>query len=302
MEKPANIKSWISAFRLRTLPLALASIGMGSFLAASVHRFNIAIFLLCATTTICLQILSNLANDYGDSVNGADHELRQGPSRTVQAGHISLEAMKRGIVIFVLLSLTSGIYLLYVALGWNLKTFLFFLATGLAAILAAMAYTIGKKPYGYIGLGDFSVLLFFGIVGVIGSFYLYTGLIDWQYIFPALSCGLFSMAVLNVNNIRDIASDKLAGKMSIPVRVGRKKAVIYHWILLGTGMLAALVFTFLNFNSYFQLLFLVTVPLLLKNGMAVAKNTAPKRLDPYLKQMALTTLLFVLTFGFGLLI
>ncbi|MDN5210921.1 1,4-dihydroxy-2-naphthoate polyprenyltransferase [Fulvivirgaceae bacterium BMA12] len=302
MEKSANIKSWISAFRLRTLPLALASIGMGSFLAASVQRFNMAIFVLCATTTICLQILSNLANDYGDSVNGADHEQRQGPSRAVQAGHISAEAMKRGIVIFVVLSLLSGIYLLYIALGWNLKTFLFFLATGLGAILAAMAYTIGKKPYGYIGLGDLSVLLFFGIVGVIGSFYLYTGLISWQYLFPALSCGLFSMAVLNVNNIRDIASDKLAGKMSIPVRIGRKKAVIYHWVLLITGLLAALVFTFLNFNSYFQLLFLITVPLLLKNGIAVAKNTAPRHLDPYLKQMALTTLLFVLTFGFGLLI
>ena len=302
MEKPTNVKSWISAFRLRTLPLALASIGMGSFLAASVQRFNVVIFLLSATTTIFLQILSNLANDYGDSVNGADHAHRQGPSRAVQAGHISLEAMKRGIIVFVLLSLISGIYLLYIALGWNLKTFLFFLATGLGAILAAMAYTIGRKPYGYIGLGDLSVLLFFGIVGVIGSFYLYTGLISWLYVLPALSCGLFSMAVLNVNNIRDIESDKLAGKMSIPVRIGRKRAVVYHWILLITGMLAALVFTFLNFNSYFQLLFLITVPLLLKNGVAVAKNTEPRRLDPYLKQMALTTLLFVLTFGFGLLI
>lgn len=302
MGKPGNIKSWISAFRLRTLPLALSSIGMGSFLAASIQRFSVIIFLLSAATTIFLQILSNLANDYGDSVNGADHGQRKGPSRAVQAGHISMEAMKKGIIIFVILSLVSGIYLLYTALGWNVKTFLFFLVIGFSAILAATAYTIGHKPYGYIGLGDLSVLLFFGLVGVIGSFYLHTRVLSWEYILPALSCGLFSMAVLNVNNIRDIESDKLAGKMSIPVRIGRPRAVVYHWVLLVTGTLAALIFTYLNFNSYFQLLFLITIPLLLKNGMAVAKNTEPRQLDPYLKQMALTTLLFVLTFGFGLLI
>ena len=284
------------------MPLALSSIGMGSFLAASIQRFNVVIFLLSAVTTIFLQILSNLANDYGDSVNGADHIHRQGPPRTVQSGHISIGAMKKGIGIFVMLSLVSGIYLLYIALGLNLKTFVFFLVVGLAAILAAMAYTIGRKPYGYLGLGDLSVLLFFGIVGVIGSFYLHTRLIGWAYVLPALSCGLFSMAVLNVNNIRDLESDRLAGKMSIPVRVGRERAVVYHWVLLIAGILAALIFTYLNFNSYFQLLFLVTIPLLLKNGVAVAKNTDPRQLDPYLKQMALTTLLFVLTFGCGLLI
>ena len=302
MGKPANIKSWISAFRLRTLPLALSSIGMGSFLAASIQRFNVIVFLLSAMTTIFLQILSNLANDYGDSVNGADHIHRQGPSRAVQSGHISPDAMKRGIIVFVMLSLASGIYLLYIALGWNLRTFVFFLVVGLGAILAAMAYTIGRKPYGYMGLGDLSVLLFFGIVGVAGSFYLHTRFIGWEYILPALSCGLFSMAVLNVNNIRDIESDKLAGKMSIPVRIGRKKAVMYHWVLLISGILAALIFTSLNFKSYFQLLFLITIPLLLKNGVAVEENTEPRQLDPYLKQLALTTLLFVLTFGFGLLI
>lgn len=260
------------------------------------------IFLLSATTTIFLQILSNLANDYGDSINGADHASRQGPSRAVQAGRISMAAMKKGIAIFVVLSLASGIYLLYTALGWNVRTFLFFLVVGLSAILAAMAYTIGRRPYGYSGLGDLSVLLFFGIVGVIGSFYLHTGTISWEYILPAFSCGLFSMAVLNVNNIRDIDSDRLAGKMSIPVRIGRANAVVYHWVLLVSGILAALIFTYLNFNSYFQLLFLMTIPLLLKNGVAVAKNTEPRQLDPYLKQMALTTLLFVLTFGLGLLI
>ncbi len=296
------VKSWISAFRLRTLPLALASIGMGSFLAASIKKFDATIFGLCALTTIFLQILSNLANDYGDAINGADHDKREGPKRAVQSGSISMKAMKKAIVLFVMLSLSSGVYLLYTALGWSMITFLFFLAVGLLAIVAAMAYTMGRRPYGYIGLGDFSVLLFFGIVGVIGSFYLYSQTINWYYLLPALSCGLFSMAVLNVNNIRDIESDKLAGKMSIPVRIGRKKAVFYHWSLLIAGLVFALFFSFFHSHSVVQLIYLITVPLLVINGRAVAKHKKAEQLDPYLKQMALTTLLFVITFGIGLLL
>ncbi len=302
MAETITIKAWLSAFRLRTLPLAVASIAMGSFLAASIQKFSWLIFLFSTLTTIFLQILSNLANDYGDTVNGADSVDRQGPKRAVQSGDISKTAMIKAIIIFVLLSLVSGISLLYLSLGWNAQAFLFFLGIGVLAIIAAMGYTMGNKPYGYIGLGDLSVLVFFGIVGVIGSFYLYAHHVNWQYALPALSCGIFSIAVLNVNNIRDIESDKIAGKMSIPVRLGRKKAVVYHWILLITGLMAAILFTILNFNSYFQLLFLITFPLLLKNGIAISSEKDPKKLDPYLKQMAMTTLLFVLTFGMGLLL
>lgn len=302
MENTISLKSWLIAFRLRTLPLAIASIGMGGFLAASIQKFNWLIFLFSTLTTIFLQILSNLANDYGDSVNGADNVQRKGPKRAVQTGEITKFAMIKAIILFVLLSLFSGIYLLYVSLGWNRQAFLVFLGVGVLAIIAAMAYTMGKKPYGYSGLGDLSVLIFFGLVGVVGSFYLYTQLLEWNYMLPALSCGIFSMAVLNVNNIRDIESDKLAGKMSVPVRLGRDNAVIYHWILLVTGLMTAILFTILNFNSYFQLLFLITIPLLLKNGLAISTEKDPKKLDPYLKQMAITTLLFVLLFGLGLLI
>ena len=157
-----EIKPWIHAFRLRTLPLALSSIAMGGFLAAASGKFNAFIFALCCLTTILLQVLSNLANDYGDSVNGADHAGRTGPLRAVQSGSISAHEMRGGVILFVALSLISGIGLMLVSFGLNFKMLLFFLGLGLLSILAAIAYTVGRKPYGYIGLGDVSVLIFFG--------------------------------------------------------------------------------------------------------------------------------------------
>jgi len=297
-----NLKIWLSAFRLRTLPLALSCIGMGSFLAASVGSFNGVILSLCISTTICLQILSNLANDYGDTMNGADSEEREGPSRAVQSGAISLKAMKLAIGVFVGLSLVSGLSLLYTAFGFDWQSLLFFFALGILSIVAAITYTAGRKPYGYAGLGDLSVLLFFGLVGVMGSSYLYTHTIHWSFVLPAMSCGLFSVAVLNINNIRDIESDKKAGKYSIPVRIGREKAVIYHWVLIILGIAASVIFVALNYNNYYQWLFVLIIPLFIKNGLGVAKHKEAKAIDPYLKQMAMSTLLFVLLFGVGLII
>ncbi len=293
------LRSWITAFRLRTLPLALASIGMGTFMAAVDGYFSWSVFAFCALTTVLLQILSNLANDYGDTVNGADSEHRSGPARTVQAGLISLKAMKTAIGLFVVLTLISGTYLLYLSFGFRLEAFLFFFGLGIAAILAALAYTAGRKPYGYIGLGDLSVVIFFGFVAVLGSYYLYGESIRTDLILPAISIGLFSTAVLNVNNIRDIESDRQAGKYSIPVRIGRKNAVIYHWIILTVGMLSSLVFVLLNFSSPWQFLFLLTTPLLIVNARAVKTKQTSDQLDPFLKQMALSSLLFVILFGLG---
>lgn len=292
-------KAWISAFRLRTLPLALSSILMGSLIAASHHVFKPEVFGLAALTTILLQILSNLANDYGDSVNGADSVFREGPSRAVQSGAISLTAMRMAMVVFAGLSFVSGVALLYFSVGLNLNVFLFFLGLGIASIAAAIAYTSGKKPYGYIGLGDVSVFVFFGLVGVLGTYYLHSGFLRSDLILPAMSCGFFSTAVLNVNNVRDIHSDEKAGKRSIPVRLGREKAVVYHGILLLSGWLAALAFVLLNFESVFQFLFVITLPLFIKNAKAVASLKNAKELDPFLKQMAIATLLFVVTFGAG---
>ena len=293
---------WISAARPRTLPLALASIGMGAFLAASVQQFRWSVFLLSATTTIFLQILSNLANDYGDSIHGADFEGREGPSRAVQSGEITAISMKRAIVLFAVCSLGSGIALLWIALPSNRTTFLMFLGLGMLAIAASITYTAGAKPYGYAGLGDLSVLLFFGLVGVMGSFYLHTLSLRWEHLLPALSCGFFSTAVLNVNNIRDIKTDEVAGKRSIPVRLGRERAVVYHWMLLIAGMLCSVVYVLLDFTSYYQWLFVICLPLLVRNGRAVQRRRTAIELDPYLKQMALTTLLYVASFGIGLLL
>ncbi len=296
-----DIKSWLQAFRLRTLPLALSCIGMGGFLAASANAFRWDIFLLCVATTFFLQILSNLANDYGDSIHGADNNERKGPLRAVQRGVITSQQMKTAVVVFVVLCLCSGFSLLLVSFGMNWSAILFFLTLGILSILAAVAYTVGKKPYGYIGLGDISVLIFFGFVGVMGSYYLFTQQISWREILPALSCGLFSIGVLNVNNIRDIESDAKAGKFSIPVRIGRMNSIRYHWFLLIGGLLSALAYSVVTFHSPWQFLFLLSAPLFIRNGIAVSKKL-PHELDPYLKQMALSTLFFVLLFGIGLIL
>ncbi len=293
-----SVKPWISAFRLRTLPLALSCIGMAGFLAAAAGKFDGQIFFLCCLTTILLQILSNLANDYGDSINGADHAERKGPQRAVQSGMISTGQMKNAVIVFVILCLISGLSLLFVSFGLDWASVLFFFVLGLLSIGAAIAYTVGRKPYGYTGLGDLSVLIFFGCVGVMGSLYLFTKSVLPSDLLPALSCGFFSIAVLNINNIRDIDSDRTAGKFSIPVRIGKEKAALYHWFLLGSGWLAAIVYTLMNLESLNQFLFLLALPLFVMNGLAVTKRPSTE-LDPYLRQMALSTLLFVILFGLG---
>ncbi len=298
----SGLAAWVSAARLRTLPLALASILLGSFLAAFYGAFSWLVLLLASLTTIFLQVLSNLANDYGDSIHGADSAEREGPERSVQAGQITPKAMRNAMILFAILSFVSGVTLLFLALEFRLQELIFFLVLGILAIVAAITYTSGKRPYGYAGLGDISVFLFFGLVGVLGTFYLHTNEIAPVLVLPAISCGLFATAVLNLNNIRDIKSDKAAGKLSIPVRIGRRAAVKYHWALLAGGILASAVFVLLDYRSPWQWLFLLSVPLLIRNGKAVKRKETAMALDPYLKQMALATLAYVLTFGAGHLI
>lgn len=292
------LKYWIEAFRLRTLPLALACIGMGGILAAYKNQFNVLIFSLTLLTAFLLQILSNLANDYGDSENGADSEERVGPKRAVQSGKISSKAMLVAMVGFSVLSLISGCGLLYISLdSWN--EFSVFLILGLLSLFAAITYTVGKNPYGYAGFGDLSVLVFFGVVSVMGTYYLQTKEYNFDIFLPALSCGLFAVGVLNVNNIRDIESDQKAGKYSIPVRLGREKAVYYHWMILSIGWLLAIAFVIINYQKSWQWLFLISSPLFFINAKAVYTKVKPMDLDPYLKQMAISTLIFVILFGIG---
>lgn len=295
------LKNWIAAFRLRTLPLGVASIAMSGIFAYADGQFSILIFGMTLLTTVLLQILSNLANDYGDSVNGADNEYRTGPERQTQKAAISRAAMKKGIWLLVILTLVSGITLLYSS-GLPFIVIGLFLLLGVVCIIAAIKYTAGDHPYGYAGFGDLSVLVFFGWIGILGAYYLQTQSFEWRYMLPASSCGLFMAAVLNVNNIRDIYSDEKAGKYSIPVRLGRKKAVWYHWGLLKVGLSLAVIFVLLDFRDHLQFLFLVVIPLLFINGRSVLHKKEAMQLDPYLKQMVITTILFVITFGTGHLI
>ncbi|MCU0449610.1 MAG: 1,4-dihydroxy-2-naphthoate polyprenyltransferase [Bernardetiaceae bacterium] len=292
--------AWLSALRLRTLPLALASILLGSFLAAASGQFQWAVLGLAALTTGLLQILSNLANDYGDSVHGADLvKERQGPRRAVQSGTISPGAMLRAMWLVGFLALAAGVALLWVAARHQPQVFWFFLALGLVAIAAAVTYTAGARPYGYAGLGDISVLLFFGLVGVLGTFFLHGGTLAWPLGLPAAACGLLAVGVLNINNIRDIDSDRVAGKRSVPVRLGRDRAVTYHWALLLGSQLCAVGYVLGQPMAAWPWLFVLSWPLLLRNGLAVSRLRASPLIDAHLKQMALATLLFVLTFGLG---
>ncbi|MBN7810919.1 1,4-dihydroxy-2-naphthoate polyprenyltransferase [Algoriphagus sp. H41] len=301
MKKEITTKkeAWLHAVRLRTLPLALASIFAGSFLAAWQDAFRWEILLLAALTTIFLQILSNLSNDYGDTVHGADSAERTGPVRAVQSGMISLPEMKRAMYLFGVLSLISGLLLVYLAVqDWRL--FALFLGLGLAAIWAAITYTSGSNPYGYAGLGDISVFVFFGLLGVLGTYFLHTLSFEPLTIAIAVALGLFSTAVLNINNIRDIESDEKAGKRSIPVRIGRKAAVQYNWALLIGGYACLSVFVLLS-GKLFALATFLALPIMLQVGFGVQRAASSAETDPFLKKMALSTLLWVLLFGLGLL-
>lgn len=309
------LKSWIEAARLRTLPLALASMLMGCFLAAINGYFDIKIASLTILTALLLQILSNYANDYGDSIHGADHQDRVGPKRAVQAGKITSSQMRNAVILFSLLSFVSGVLLLIVAIDFqkesSLKTLGFFLGLGLFCIAGAILYTAGKKPYGYMGLGDIAVLIFFGWVAGGGTYFLQAQsffqtstdfqTISWDIFLPATSCGLFAVGVLNLNNIRDIKSDILAGKNSIPVRIGKEKASIYHASVLVLAWACALIFLGLNYQNPINFMFLLTLPLFINNIIQVFKRENME-LDPLLKQLALSTLLFVLLFGVSFLL
>ncbi|WP_430815241.1 1,4-dihydroxy-2-naphthoate polyprenyltransferase [Carboxylicivirga sp. RSCT41] len=298
-----KVKAWISAFRLRTLPLALSSIIMGSFLAAYYNAFNWSILILASFTTLFLQVLSNLANDYGDTVNGADHADRKGPDRMVQTGAISLTSMRMAIILFSVFSLLSGLLLIYVAFGSaSAYVSLFFFVLGLAAIAAAMKYTMGNNPYGYNGLGDIFVLIFFGIVGVAGSFYLYTNYFDWKVLLPAFSVGFLSSGVLNLNNMRDEESDRAAGKNTLVVKNGIKWAKTYHSFLIVAAILNIAIFAIINGFGLFQYIFLLGIPLFIRHLNVVKKAEEASDFDPELKKLALSTLVFVILFGVGLVV
>jgi 1,4-dihydroxy-2-naphthoate octaprenyltransferase len=297
-----KIKIWIKAFRLRTLPLALSSVALGCFVANYDGALNWKVCVLAASTTLFLQILSNLANDYGDSKHGTDNLDRVGPLRAVQSGIISPKEMKQVVILFMTLSFISGLWLIYEGTkGIPVINVLLFLALGLGAIAAAVKYTIGNHPYGYSGFGDLFVFIFFGLTGVIGTYYLNTHKFNWEILLPASAMGFLSAGVLNLNNMRDRVNDEISGKHTLVVKMGMQKAKWYHFFLLLGSVLSGLTYMLINYHSPFQLLFLITLPMLWINVAVVFKNTVPQELDPYLKRLALASLLFSFAFGIGLL-
>ena len=297
----ATPKSWIKAARLRTLPLALAGIVMGCGLAWFFGAINWTVCILAVVTAVLIQVFSNFANDYGDSQKGTDNEFRLGPTRTMQSGEISKKEMKAGMFVVGFLSLFFGVWLVYAG-AWHVSktAFFVFIGLGVLALVAAYFYTAGKRSYGYIGLGDLSVFLFFGLLPVIGVFYLNTGYLETAVVLPSITMGFFSAGVLNLNNMRDIENDQQSGKITLAVRMGSRNSRIFHASIILWGWIATVIFTIKQLESFWQWIFLVTLPFFLLDLLRIFRIEEASKLDPFLKRLALSTLLFTLLFCIGL--
>ena len=297
------MKHWIQAARLRTLPLSVSGIIVGSMYALAyptdsvltpTEVFNWRIFAYAILTTLGLQILSNFANDYGDGMKGTDNEDRIGPKRAIQSGVISPQAMKRAIIITSVLTLFSAMLLIYYAFRYtNLSYSLFYLVLGILAIASAIRYTVGDTAYGYRGFGDAFVFVFFGLVSTLGVNFLYSKQLDFDLFLPAIAIGFLSVGVLNLNNMRDEASDRKSNKNTIVVKIGAANAKKYHYFLIVSAMVLVVVFAVINGFTFDQYLFLLAYIPLTKHLITVYKNQEPRALDPELKKLALST--FVLS-------
>lgn len=292
------MKHWIEASRLRTLPLSVSGIIVGSMYAlrptdnieTPTEVFSWKIFGFAMLTTLGLQVLSNFANDYGDGVKGTDNSDRVGPQRAIQSGVITPQAMKKAIIITSILTLLSAITLIYFAFGeTNIGYSLFYLVLGILAIASAIRYTVGNTAYGYRGYGDVFVFVFFGLVSTLGVNFLYSKQLDFDLFLPATAIGLLSVGVLNLNNMRDEASDRKSNKNTIVVQIGGAKAKKYHYFLIVSAMVLVLFFAFLSEYRLDQYLFLLAYIPLIKHLSTVRKNQEPRALDPELKKLALST-------------
>ncbi|WP_455426241.1 1,4-dihydroxy-2-naphthoate polyprenyltransferase [Dryocola sp. LX212] len=294
----STTQAWLESLRPKTLPLAFASIVCGSALAYWQGVFDFAVALLALLTAGLLQILSNLANDYGDAVKGSDKEDRIGPLRGMQKGVITQAQMKRALIITVVLICISGLALVALACRtW--ADFVGFLVLGLLAIIAAITYTVGTRPYGYMGLGDISVLVFFGWLSVAGSWYLQAHTLAPLVFLPATACGLLATAVLNINNLRDIDSDRENGKNTLAVRLGPLLARRYHACLLMGALLSLALFNLVCLQSIWGWLFVLAAPLLIKQARYVARETTPAAMRPMLERTVKAALLINLLFALG---
>lgn len=295
-----KFNSWIGAARLRTLPLSISGILVGSTIAAAQDEFSISVFSLALATTLGLQILSNFANDYGDGVKGTDNEDRIGPARALQSGLITQKEMLQGIILTSVVTLFLAVLLIYAAFGTeNLGFALLFFFLGVAAIAAAIKYTVGRSAYGYRGMGDLFVFIFFGLVAVYGSYFLYAHEMEWMVVLPACAIGFLSVGVLNLNNMRDRLSDEKAGKITLAVKMGEKKAKNYHYFLILSAIACLVFYTVLSLESLDDFLYLIAVIPLVLHLKRVVENEAPSLLDPELKILALSTFGIAILFGLG---
>lgn len=293
------MKHWIQAARLRTLPLSVSGIIVGSMYALAhptdnvltpTEVFNWKLFGFAILTTLGLQILSNFANDYGDGIKGTDNEDRVGPKRAIQSGVITPQAMKNAIIITSILTLISAISLIYFAFrDTNLLFSLFYLILGILAIVSAIRYTVGNTAYGYRGFGDLFVFIFFGLVSTLGVNFLYSKQLDALLFLPAIAIGFLSVGVLNLNNMRDEVSDRKSNKNTIVVKIGGANAKKYHYFLIISAMMLMLAFAVASHFHLDQYLFLLAFIPLTKHLITVYKNQEPRLLDPELKKLALST-------------
>lgn len=299
----AKLKSWISASRLRTLPLSISGTVVGSSYAYFLSYFDFFIFILIIATTLSFQILSNLANDYGDGIKGTDNNKRLGPTRTLQSGAISPHQMRIAIIINALISAVLALSLVWVSFGMKqLFLSLLFIALGSLSIYAAITYTVGKSAYGYRALGDLMVFLFFGLLSVFGTFFLFAKQMDYRLLFPALSIGFLSTAVLNLNNMRDLDSDLKSEKITLAGLLGPVRAKIYHFVLILSAIVSMFFFQWtMPFSKHVFLYWIAFVPLLF-HLKAVYTIKDPKQFDPHLKLVALSTFGLSLLFAAALII
>ena len=297
----AKLKTWWKAARPRTVLLSLSGVMMGGFLTASTGFWHPLPLVLAALTAILLQILSNLANDYGDFKKGLDNDERTGPQRVMQSGELTEKQMRHGLIVVGILTLIFGGALLlstWSHIGW--KELVIFSALGLAAIAAALLYTLGRHPYGYRGLGDLFCFLFFGWVAVVGTYYLVTSRFEILVMLPASAMGFLSNAVLNINNMRDYENDKSKGKNTLAVKLGLKNAFLYHIFLIVGAFVCLTVFCWLHHVSCYTYLFWLLFPLFLMDLVTLKRKFESGHLDPLLPKQVVKT--FLLTLFFGLLI
>lgn len=295
-----NFKTWISAFRLRTLPLSVSGIIIAGSLAEYNGFFDWLVFVLAILTTLSLQILSNIANDYGDGVKGTDSIDRIGPERALQSGKITANSMFEAIKINILIAIGLSFFLILAAFGRNHFWFaMLFFGLGLLSIYAAIKYTIGNNAYGYKGLGDLFVFMFFGLVSVIGGYILFSRQIDHIVFLPACTIGLLSVAVLNLNNLRDVESDRKAKKNTLVVMMGFEKGKVYHYFLICSAIILSILYGFLYYTSIFNLIFFLAYIPLIMHLSTVYKNNEPRLLDSELKKLALTTFMLSILLAVG---